>query len=273
MSRASIIVLSLILVFLPAHPSYADVRDTGVLAIRTGLLNFDMREFDEQGERLVRESGLLYGINADFGLRGKQIEIRLGAAYYGGEVDYDGQTQANVPINSSTRERIVDVSLMLVYHLPSVAVPALSLYGGPGYRSWRREIQPVGTVSGLDESYRWWKFQAGMDMSWARGKNRWVLDGRVIRSLNPGVDVDLGAGFETTELNLGDSWGWRVGGRWARMLSPRLEAVFDLFYERQSLGRSDSETLRRNGLPVGSIFQPRIEMKNSGIFIGLRQTW
>jgi len=261
------------LALLPAAPLCADTQGTRALAIRGGLLNFDLQEFDRQGDRLVQESGPLYGIDADFAFRREQMEIRLGAAYYAGDVDYDGQTQTRVSINSSTREQMVDLSLRVVYHLPTVIAPALSLYGGPGLRYWRRDIQSAGTVAGLDESYRWWRFQVGMEMTWSQEKNRWVLDGRMIRALNPAVEVDFGDRFDSADLNLGDQWGWRVGGRWIRVLSPRLEATLDLSYERQRLGNSDTEILQRNGAPVGSIFQPRIEMKSFGVMIGLRQTW
>jgi len=239
--------------------------------MRAGILNFDVKEFDTQGNRLVHESDPLYGIDVEFGLRRRQTEIKLGAAYYAGDVDYEGQTQAGVPVNSSTDERIVDLSIAAVYR-PSF-VPAISVYGGPGFRYWRRDIQPVGTATGLDESYRWWKLQAGMSIAWTRAKNHWMLDGRVTRALSPRVNVDLSDRFDSAELNLGDRWGWRVGGRWMRVLSPRLEATLDLSYEVQRLGNSDAETLKRNGAPVGSIYQPRIEMKNFGILIGLRQTW
>jgi len=272
-SGGLITVLWLMLALLPAYSSCADAQGAGTLAIRGGLLDFDLQEFDQQGDRLVHESGPLYGIDADVAFRSRQTEIRFGVAYYGGDVDYDGQTQTRVPINSSTREQLVDLSLMVVYHLPSVVAPALSLYGGPGFRYWRRDIQSAGMASGLDESYRWWKFQAGMEMAWSQEKNRWILDGRVIRALSPEVEINFGDRFDSADLNLGDRWGWRVGGRWIRVLSPRLEATLDLSYQRQRLGNSNTETLKRNGAPVGSVYQPRIEMKNLGVLIGLRRTW
>jgi len=264
-------IFCVILTLLPASAFCARVYDVGSVALRAGILGFDVKEFDRQGKRLVHESDPLYGVDIALGLRRRQFGVKLDAAYYAGDVDYEGQTQAGTPINSSTDERFVDVSVTGVYQLASV--PAVSVYAGPGYRYWRREIQSVGASAGLDETYRWWKLQAGMNIGWMRAKNHWVFDGSVIRVLSPGVDVDLGNRFDTAGLNLGDRWGWRVGGRWIRMLSPRLAVTFDFFYERQRLGKSGTQTLRRNGSPVGSIFQPRIEMTNSGILVGLTQSW
>ncbi len=108
---------------------------------------------------------------------------------------------------------------------------------------------------------------------WEWGKNHWSLDARLIRALNAEVDVDLGAGFDSATLNPDDGWGWRLDGRWLRALSPRLEVALALFYERQALGKSNAEPLKSGGTRIGSIFQPRIEIKNFGILIGLRQTW
>ncbi len=234
-------------------------------------MGFDVKEFDRQGKRLVHESDPLYGVDIAVGLHRRQFGVKLDAAYYAGDVDYEGQTQAGTPINSATDERFVDVAATAMYQL--TAIPAVSVYAGTGYRYWRRKIQSVGAIAGLDETYRWWRLQAGMKIGWTRVKNHWIFDGRVVRILSPVVDVGSGNRFDATELDLGDRWGWRVGGRWTRMLSPRLAATFDIFYERLRLGKSGTQTLRRNGAPVGTIFQPRIEMTNSGILVGLKQTW
>lgn len=260
-----------ILALLPAGAWCARIYDAGSFAARAGALDFDVKEFNTDGDRLVHESDPLYGIDAEFGFRRRQTGVKLGAAYYAGDVDYAGQTQAGVPINSSTDERFVDVSVVAVYQPASV--PAVSVYAGPGFRYWRRKIQSVGAAAGLDESWRWWKLQAGMSLGWTRAKNHWTLDGRLTRALSARVKVDLGDRFDSAELNPGDRWGWRIGGRWIRTLSPRLAATFDLFYARQRLGKSGKKTLRRNGAPAGLIYQPRIELTDFAILVGLKQTW
>ncbi|GEM_PF-5219183 len=58
----------------------ADTYAAGDLAIRAGRLNFDVQEFDARDDRLVHESGPLYGIEVDAGFRRRQAEIRLDAS-------------------------------------------------------------------------------------------------------------------------------------------------------------------------------------------------
>jgi len=238
-----------------------------------GLMNFDLREFNRQDDELVQESGWLPGVEATVSAEMDQLTAHLRAAYYAGDIDYDGQTQSGAAIESSSDQKIQDISALAAYRLPFTSTPRTSLYAGGGYRHWQRDIQSVGSISGLDETYRWWSAQTGLNLEWRRGANLWVLDGRLTRTLNPRVEVDFPHTFDSADLDLGERWGWITELAWRHRLSPRLSAGLKAFYESWDLGKSGLETLTVNGAPAGSVFQPRIENRNYGFIVDLRHHW
>lgn len=241
--------------------------------IGLGLMNFDLKEFNRQDDKLVQESGWLPGIDAAVSAEMNQLQARIRAAYYAGDIDYDGQTQSGDAINSSSNQKIRDISALAAYRLPFSSTPRTSLYVGGGYRHWQRDIQSVGSISGLDETYRWWSAQTGLNLQWRRGASLWVLDGRLTRTLDPQVDVDFHHTFDSASLDLGERWGWITELAWRHRISPRLSAGLKAFYESWDIGKSELETLTVNDTPAGSVFQPRIENRNYGFIIDLRHHW
>jgi len=147
------------------------------------------------------------------------------------------------------------------------------VYAGAAYRHWQRDIQSVGSISGLDETYRWWSAQTGLNLEWRRGASLLFLDGRLTRTLDPQVDVDFHHTFDSASLDLGERWGWITELAWRHRISPRLSAGLKAFYESWDIGKSELETLTVNDTPAGSVFQPRIENRNYGFIIDLRHHW
>lgn len=243
----------------------------GSLAV--GAMHFQFEEFDADDRRLVEESGWLPGVTAALGWHGSRFSLGGALAYYSGEIDYDGQTSLGVPIDSDTEQHILDLALETAYRLPLALPPRVYVYAGGAYRHWQRDIQSVGAVSGLDETYQWWRAEAGARLRWSAGANEWGLDGAVTRNLNPDVEVDFGGAFDSVTLDLGERWGWRTGANWSRRVAPGLAVGLDVFYERWDLGESSTETLGSNGVSAGSVFQPRSESRNYGIALTLRRAW
>jgi hypothetical protein len=147
------------------------------------------------------------------------------------------------------------------------------LYAGGGYRHWDRNIQSVGAVSGLDETYQWWRAETGLKLQLARGTHAWELEAGLTRTLNPQVEIDFGARFDAVTLDLGERWGWRSAARWSHQVSSQLTAGVNLFYARWDLGQSGVETLTSNGAAAGSVFQPRSESRNYGAVLSLQRDW
>lgn len=245
----------------------------GDAAIGVAMMHYRFEEFDAQDHRLVKESGWLPGVAASFSLRRRAVTLGVDLDYYGGEVDYDGQTSAGVPIGSSTDQRILDVSINAAWQLPVKIPPRVFVHAGGGYRHWNRDIQSAGPVSGLDETYRWWRAEAGAQLRWPAGAGQWLLDARLTRTLDPQVEVDFGGTFDDVTLDLGERWGWGVRAGWLQPVAERLTAECSLFYRYRELGSSRVETLSSNGLPAGSVFQPRSESRDYGAILSLRRDW
>jgi len=242
-------------------------------SLGVGLMHFGFEEFDSQDRRLVKETGWLPGLEGRFKLAWQRTTLSVDLAYYSGDVDYDGQTSSSVRIDSSTDEGILDISINAAYQLRLGLPPRVSVYAGGGYRHWDRDIESVGAVSGLDEAYQWWRAAAGARLRWPAGVNEWSLDGRLTRTVNPQVEVDFGNTFDAATLDLGARWGWRTAASWLRHVGPRLAAGLSVFYESWDLGQSGVETLISNGVPAGTVFQPRSESRNYGALLSLQRDW
>lgn len=236
-------------------------------------MHFKLEEFNRQDDRLVQESGWLSGIDAAASVNNRQLQAGIRAAYYAGDIDYDGQTQAGAAIGSSTDQKIWNLSALTAYRLPFGSSPRSSVHAGVAYRHWQRDIQSVGSISGIDETYRWWSVHTGLNLEWRRGANRWIVDGRLTRTFSPQVAVDFHHTFDSADLDLGERWGWKTEFDWRHRLSDRLSTGLKAFYEHWDLGKSDVETLTMDGIPAGGIFQPRIENRNYGFFVDLRHHW
>jgi hypothetical protein len=251
-------------------------RDGGATiaaSIGAGLMHFQFEEFDRQDRRLVKEAGWLPGLEGSLGVRQQAVSLAVDVGYYAGDVDYDGQTSSGVPIDSSTDQRIFEASINAACELPLGLPPRVSVYAGGGYRHWDRDIDSVGAVSGLDETYQWWRAETGVKLQLARGANAWELEAGLTRTLNPQVDVDFGAAFDAVTLDLGERWGWRTAASWSHRVSPQLAAGLEVFYASWDLGQSSVETLTSNGATAGSVFQPRSESRNYGVILSLHRAW
>ena len=242
-------------------------------SLGVGLLHFQFEEFDAQDRRLVKESGWLPGVEGRFNVTGQRATLSIDLGYYSGDVDYDGQTSAGVPIDSTTDADILDISVEAAYRLPLGLPPRVYFYAGGGYRHWDRNIRSVGAVSGLDETFRWWRAETGLKLQLARGAHSWELAAGLTRSLNPQVEVDFGATFDAVTLDLGERWGWRTAAGWSHHVAPQLTAGVNMFYASWDLGQSGVETLTSDGAAAGSVFQPRSESRNYGAVLSLQRGW
>lgn len=265
-----------VVLLLQAAAARGGEADAGV-AIGAGIgvaaMHFEFEEFDAQDRRLVKESGWLPGVSANFDVRRRRASLSVDLNYFGGDVDYDGQTSSAVPLNSSTDQRMLDASFSAAYRLPLQIPPRVLVHAGGAYRHWSRDIQSVGRVSGLDETYRWWRAEAGARLRWPSANGSWLLDARLTRTLDPQVEVDFGGAFDDVNLDLGERWGWSAAAGWLQPVAARLAAHLSLFYQHWELGSSAVETLSSNGVPAGSVFQPRSESRNYGVTLSLQRDW
>jgi hypothetical protein len=239
-------------------------------------MNFDYREYDD-GRLLDRESGGLPGLAFYLTVsRGRwSLGGRLG--WQAGMVSYDGQTDTGIPIQTRTRENLLDTSVRIAHRLQDAAGRGTALYGGFGYRYWGRQIRSTVTsggtpVSGLNEYYRWKYFFFGGETTICRGnRSRWWLDVRVQRPYRPAIEVDQGARYDTVVLDLGARTGWRLALPWEHRLDARTQWILEPSLQAWDVGRSPAVPLRQNGVPVDNrvIYEPRSTTRSLGIAVGL----
>lgn len=157
----------LLLFGLAGAPSASAARFGGVEepTLSTSIQYFTWEEFDG-GQRLLRESGPLYGFGGGTGVgllrtdRGTLLLDTRGELF-GGVVGYDGQTQQGAPVDTD----VVYFGLRAEGDVGwrfEAARASFEPFAGLGYRWWRRDLQNSTTsqngttlpVSGYLEQWR-----------------------------------------------------------------------------------------------------------------------
>ena len=221
------------------------------------------------GSKVVDESGprAALGLNAgnltrlEPGLVG-EIE----AAVYGGEVDYEGQTQDGVPLDTDTDYLGGYVEGTLGYRLPMPPRQhAIDVLASFGLDLWERDIANASdslgrSVLGLKEDYRVWVGRLGVGLF-----SRWV---GWLSHVHVGVKYPLDAKVDVSEFGVtlkpkrdpsvfARMRAWHPGGA-----SPGLG--FMLYYESYRFDDSPTEQGRFRDLPV-RVFQPESDMDTVGL--------
>jgi hypothetical protein len=226
---------------------------------------FDYEEFDDQGTSLDREEGWLPGVKAGLSLAYDQWFFETNLWWSTGSVDYTSprhDTTTDVDIHNL--EILVGTWFYTANRLRS------GLITGGGYRQWHRDILSTATASGLDETYRWGYGLLGLRGEQAfNNETRIVADLQLTRTLNPEVNVDFVSSFDDVSLALGEETGFRasLAMHWQLGISATLWLA--PWYEYWKLGRSTNADLCRNGVVIGTVFEPRSETRNSGVTVGV----
>ena len=269
------IIVSIVTACLSLFPTVSPAKED-VINIGMSLLRFDYAEYLD-GQFLDGETGLLPGFYTSYATDiGDQSYLKFAGTYHFGEVDYDGQTQgAGIPIQSTSDADIVDTYFVYGRWLNKRATTAFpySVYGGLGYRYWRRNIKPTTTpagnpVAGVLEFYDWFYFIAGLEGHIAN-INEMSVDFNIqaTRMTHAKIEIDY-LGFQNQDsntLDLGEKWGLYVGvpikfKAWNRNLT------IEPFYRYWDIGRSNIEPITSGGVPTGSgVFEPESETRNFGI--------
>ncbi len=118
--------------------------------------SFTWKEYDDNGSRLLRESGPLFGVGASFKsvAPGGPAAFTARGEFYGGITDYDGQTQSGTPVTTETEYVGYKVEGTLGLRLFSAGELRFEPFAGLGYRWWLRDIQDTANSVGYEE--RWW---------------------------------------------------------------------------------------------------------------------
>lgn len=115
---------------------------------------FSWREYSDGGSRIVKESGPIFGAGsaATLNLYGKSLILRGKAEIFGGQVDYDGQTQQDINPARSELPVKTDVAYFggkletdLGWRF-SADSSSIEPFFGLGYRGWSRDLKSSSTT-------------------------------------------------------------------------------------------------------------------------------
>ena len=224
------------LLVLPASTQATDLR------LAAELMYFDYEETDVFGRSLNRETGFMPGFTVAASQPYRSIHNTAEFSLYGGDVDYDGETQAGQPHQTTTAETIY----RLLYRLSwSPEDSEGAFYGKAYWQQWDRDIQPNDGVSGLFERYQWWTVEAGVQVPFIKDeKHRLLLELGMLTTFNGTIMVDLdAAGYGSPELDLGNGVGFSGELKYAFMQTKNSSFQLGVQLKTWEFGRSNSETL------------------------------
>lgn len=231
------------------------------------LESFNYRELSESGALIDKETGLLPGLQLGLAADCAQWQYSISAGRQRARLEYDGQTNSGRKLLSRTMENTHEVSAQLGRHFSTGLVNNFDIYAGVGHWQWRREIASVGSVSGLDETYRWrFYYLGGNSAFFQQGANQIMLDIRWLRISRARLSVDfLGVFDKPGDLDLPARNGWRVVIPWQHTLSPVNSIRVEPYAQGWKIRRSGGQPLSRSGVVVGDFFEPASQTRAYGI--------
>jgi len=246
----------------------ADAQRALDLHLGASVLRFDFRELADSGEQLVRERGVLPGVLGGVGQTLGRWRWSAELSYYAGSVQYDGRTQSGANFETRTDTTLAKIRARALRLLDAEGRFAAGF--GLGYRQWQRQIRGRGSVSGLDERFAAGDVSAEARLSVLRSEAATLdVDLQAAWPLRPQVKVDFGGLFDTRTLLLGPRLAGRVSVPASWPTGPGSRLIVEPGFEAWGFGRSSTETLYRDGVPVGVVYQPQ----GKGYNLDLKLLW
>lgn len=247
MNRAGL-AIGLALALLPLASAWAQWQGS----VGAGLRQVRLLERDPQGRQLVREHGLLPGVQASATYQAGDWRLGLRGDLYQGSVGYQGQSQggASLVSNTGTSQRRIGLSA------DSALTEHTHLLGALEHDHWRRRIEGRGATLGLSERYQSWRLLAGARTRLLTHPRASLHAGAMLVLAQPErLTVKFGGQvYDDVNLETRSARGLRLvlGLQPASMPKVALNLEFDTL----RIGRSAAATLLTNGLPVGTVAQP-----------------
>jgi hypothetical protein len=222
---------------------------------------FDYKEKIEEPLK-SNETGFLPGLHLTYTYQGVNNPLygRALFEYAEGKVDYDGSTQAGMPLKAKTSERFLNYEANIGYTLkprPSVLPAHITFYTGFGYRYWHRGLDGQFPYS---EEYSWMYVPVGLrgtfriSQKWTGAVDiaLWIMfDGDIKVNFS-----DLDPNFNNPKKSLGNDLGWKIEVPIDYMFLEHWSLEFAPAYENYSFGKSDPFTITYAGVPVLSGYEP-----------------
>jgi hypothetical protein len=261
-------VMAFVLVVLCSVNMAARAAFAGEADIYVAFDSFVWKEFDDDGSRLLKESGTLAGVGFSYQKEfSNHMILNPKVEFFGGNVDYDGSTQSGVPVTTTVNYFGAKLEGDLGRKFRMTEPFFLEPFGGLGFRAWFRDIhdatmQDGSTASGYTEE--WITLHArlglrgGMDISQS---TRFFVEGGVklplynvntayLSSKGLGPDITLHPGLQSS---LFVEAGMRIN-----------HFIGSVFYDGLRFSRSDNVAVSG-----GFVFQPRSTADIVGLKLGV----
>lgn len=252
----------IVLFFIPdIHFALASQQE---FVVSPSLYFFDYAEYDTANNFLDGETGIIPGIHFAYHYHHKSFSIQAQYSEYGGNIDYDGQTQSGIPHQTTT-------DTFLRFYNITLYSDELEQSGRLFFRLassyWDRDILSSGGVAGLHEIYRWQEISLGLRLEQQTPLNLWA-EFSILKTHNATMDVLLPA--ENIELNLGEKPGLRLEVGQFFKLEQQLELGLSGFYEYWQFGRSEPVYVADFFGSPTYILEPDSESRHWGLRVNLR---
>lgn len=234
------------------------VTPSNVYALEIGasadLMYFNYEEFDTTGTSLNSETGFLPGLTLSASQPYKAIHNTVKFSIYGGQVDYNGQTQSGQPHQTNTDESIYRILYKISWSPENYQS---IFYARTYWQQWDRNILSNKGVSGLFERYQWWSLEAGIQASiYKHDRHDVLFELGLLKTTNGTIKIDLNnSGYGTPVLDLGDSIGLNSALNYQIKLRQNSDLQFGFRYTTWRFGRSNTRTLS-NGSTVITVVEP-----------------
>lgn len=235
-------------------------------AVSAGLRHRTLTEWSDTGSKLLTEKGPMGRLQLVAQVVAPTWPaLEFEAAVGHGNLDYDGQTQAGVPLSTTSRHTDLELG---AYWRPLPAAAWGEAWVGLAWLRARRDIDSSPIAGGLDEksslvmpTIRWrspafavtGNTKFGLEALWrASARHRLEVDYLGLfdnSSFRGGRRREIGLGLTMTPA---ETWQWRL--EWSR--------------SRQSA--SNSAPLFRAGALVGSVRQPRVKIDDVSLSLTRR---
>jgi hypothetical protein len=220
-----------------------------------GVVHRRLVERAEDGIRLVEETGPMLRLAVDTQLRlagGGALRATAGAA--AGRLDYDGHTQAGVPLTTATRHQDLDLAVGWRPLAPAAWGEAWLVLG---VLQQRRTIQSTGNVAGLVETSTLLMPGLRWNHAFDAGGWRWEPSVQARVSVYHELDIDFGGLFDDTRFDAGRRRELVLG---LHVSAPQSPWSAGLEWTRARQSASDREPVYRAGAQVATVRHPRIEI-------------
>jgi len=275
----NLVFLCTLLALLPPYQAVAQPAPGAEFKIGGSLLHFDYREINDNDKELDREEGFIPGVALGMSKAVKQWVFAGDFAYHGGDVAYTGNTNTGIPITTTTRQNIANITLRAEYWFAFDNIPDFAAYVGAGQHQWQRDIRSTTTasgapVSGLFETYSWRTIFLGVKTElYHSNSDNLFVDIRLVQTRSPRINVQFNNTYDNAILDLGERRGYKVALPWHHAVDVSTRLVVEPYFESYEFGRSESAPLTSNGSVVGSVFEPYSQTSNYGLTVGISQAF